>query len=1202
MKVAKMLSRLLVSYRTGTLLFLAAASIAACGCGGAGGSSSAPPPPTIASVTVSPQGINVLPGHTQQFAASVQGTGPLSPSVSWSVNGAVGGNQTLGSMDGTGFYTAPVNSPNPNTVTITATSLSDGSKSGSTKVIVGTTAFHITGVSINPTSVSLSEASTQQFSSAVQGTGTFDSSEIWSAGGVEGGNTLSGTISSGGLYSAPDTISSQSSITIQVASAADRSVTASAVVTVTQGAPFISQIIPSSAGAGDQIQIVGRGFAGITTIYFPGPGGVQLAVPLGNAAGSALQCTVPLSTVSGPVFVQTQQSTGPVLTSNSAAFTRIPHIRIRANRRDLSAGETVQFQSRILGEDLSPSIRWTADVGSITGAGAYTAPSSLTTDSFAVVTACIQTGNVCEKFRLGLHPFRLDPTAPVVAEGQSLQLSGILGNGVLSPVWVLNGPGVISPDGLYAASSLAPDGGSAVITATSGGISETASIGVTGAFPGMVNRVNDYLDLNESFSPFGTSVLSVAASGTRAYALGSAFTSFFSAPSYLWIDIYDLTNPQHPRWVDSIESAEPGNLLTCGHFLYELADESTSLGPLGVISIFDISGQHPILKARNIDPSAVSYISGGCMAVTFPGDVAVPAGSSAKVDVADLSSGSIIHTPYFLPLEQTSLSQLVSATSDGQRLYLFFDSSAGVSQSHLSVFDITKQPPKLLGDLPVAASDFKPRISGHYVTSVPRLRFGTDSTNVYDVTGSAPVLVGGLPMGAFLDAGPTRAVFADGQIGLRVIDVSGSGPALPFSNLFDAELSTQQAAAVSGNLVLSAEGPGGIVIYDTSVPGGPVWQEFFDHSSGLEALAPRDQVATPANLFVAVGQQSAGGLLIYNLQTNPASFTGSFSTGTSIAQGLAISGNTLFLATADDTRILDVSSPASPSQIGVIGIGTTALAVSGNSLFAGTVDNRIVVFDISNVSSPVQKGSIGIPDLSIQIRISGTRMFVADSTAGLLIFDVSSPGTPVLLSSTQPSSNVFGIALDGDLALLAAWEAGIVIVDCTDPAHPAVKGQAKLDTIDPFKTVTAELLNHAAAITLSDGIAFIGVDNFDSQDPPNNGNATIYGFDYRQPDALRLVSLTASGELVRNGIITIATNGSSLFAGGDITVFQMDITRPRNTINLFFLPDSLRPPLNLQGTPATVFPVAHDRPLFRLTNPKSATQAPMAQQMRVIHD
>lgn len=1137
-------------------LILLVFSLTLSSCGGGSSSTSPPPPPgSITSVTVVPASINVLPGNRQQFAVSVQGTGTFSSSVTWSVNGTPGGSQPLGTIDATGLYSAPGASPNPNTVTIAATSSQDVTKSGTASVVVGTAPFHITRVTISPTSVSLATNGTQQFSSSVQGTGTFDSSVIWSAGGIAGGNASFGTISPAGLYTAPGTVSSSATITIQVASTVDPTVIATANATVEQGPPIITQIVPSTASVGDPIQIFGSGFTGTTTIYFPGPNGILIAVPLGNAGGSPLSSAVPLSSVSGPVYVQVQPQGGSVLTSNSVAFTRIPNIRIRANRRDLSSGETVQFQYRILGEDLSQAITWTADVGTITASGAYTAPSNLTTDAFAVVSGCIQASQVCNQFRLGLHPFRLEPAVPIVVGGQSLQLSAILGLSTLSPTWNLTGPGSLSPNGLYTASSLVADGGSANVSASTGGITETASVGVSGAFPGIVNRVNDYIDLAQSLSPFGTSVSEVAVSGNRLYALASGSTSGLAAPIYLWIDVYELTDPQHPVWVDAIESAEPGSLLSCGHFLYELSSNPTTQ----YLATFDLSGPHPVLTTRNVDSAVNTYMNGGCISVTFPAGTSVLAGAAAMVDAANLSSGTAVHTPYSLPLAQAAASQLVSGTSDGARLYLFYDtSSGGSSQSHLSVYDLTKQPPALLGDLVVGSSDFQPRIAGHYLTSTPPIRQGFDSTDVFDVSGSIPISVGTLPMGAFLDAGPSRAVYANEQTGLRVIDVGGSGPLIPFSNLFSGFVTVLQNAAVSGSVVFSAEGNGGIAIYDVSTSGGPIWRGDLPFGSPLVNLAARDQLVTATNLYIAVGQQSQGGLLVYNSGTTPATFSGSFSTGTSVAQALAISGNTLFLGTVNNTYVLDVTNPGNPLQIGVIPVGTASLAVSGNFLFAGTVDNRLVVFDISNAASPVQKGAVAVPALSIQMRTSGTQLFVADSTAGLLIFDISVPATPTLLSSTQPSSNVLGVALDGNLALLAAWEAGVVIVDWSNPAHPVIMGQQKLDTIEPFKTFSSDLLNHAASITLSNGIAFIGVDNFDSASPPDNGNDTIYGFDYRQPGAPRLVSLMAKG-IVSNGVLTIASNASSLFAGGDTALFEMDITKPRNTINLFYLPNSLRP-------------------------------------------
>jgi len=311
-----------------------------------------PPPGSITSVTVTPTNVNVLLGQTQQFTASVQGTGSFSNSVTWSVNDVTGGNSTVGMIDPTGRYTAPLNPPNPNTVTIKATSIAAPARSGSATVIVGSAPFHITGVAISPTSVDLGTAATQQFTATVQGTGAFDASVRWLAGGVVGGDSLHGTITSSGLYTAPEFVSS-SNVTIEAVSAIDPSVKASATVRLSQGAPVINQIIPSSAPVGTQIRIQGHSFSGFTTVHFSGPNDLSLAIPLGNTLGSPTEVTVkvPLATISGPVYLQTQIQGGPLLTSNTVAFTRIPHLRIRANRHDLSSGETTQFQSRILGGD-----------------------------------------------------------------------------------------------------------------------------------------------------------------------------------------------------------------------------------------------------------------------------------------------------------------------------------------------------------------------------------------------------------------------------------------------------------------------------------------------------------------------------------------------------------------------------------------------------------------------------------------------------------------------------------------------------------------------------------------------------------------------------------------------------------------------------------------------------------------------------------
>ena len=100
------------------------------GCGGGGGS---PPTPTPAApppaVTVTPAVANLRLFDRQQFSATVSGTS--STAVLWAVNGVTGGAAATGTISTTGLYTAPNAPPSNSTITITATSQADPTKSGS---------------------------------------------------------------------------------------------------------------------------------------------------------------------------------------------------------------------------------------------------------------------------------------------------------------------------------------------------------------------------------------------------------------------------------------------------------------------------------------------------------------------------------------------------------------------------------------------------------------------------------------------------------------------------------------------------------------------------------------------------------------------------------------------------------------------------------------------------------------------------------------------------------------------------------------------------------------------------------------------------------------------------------------------------------------------------------------------------------------
>lgn len=98
------------------------------------GGGSSPPPPPMVSVSVAAANATPFIGQTDQMTPTVRNATNMA--VTWSLSGTGCSGTTCGSIDANGLYTAPSAVPNPATVTITATSQQDPTKSGSTIVTV----------------------------------------------------------------------------------------------------------------------------------------------------------------------------------------------------------------------------------------------------------------------------------------------------------------------------------------------------------------------------------------------------------------------------------------------------------------------------------------------------------------------------------------------------------------------------------------------------------------------------------------------------------------------------------------------------------------------------------------------------------------------------------------------------------------------------------------------------------------------------------------------------------------------------------------------------------------------------------------------------------------------------------------------------------------------------------------------------------
>lgn len=150
------------------------------------------------SVTVSPKTPSVQVALTQQFTAAVANTS--NTAVTWQVNSVTGGNSTTGTISATGLFTAPATVPASNPVTVKAISVADNTKSDTATVTI-TPAPSIT-VTVTPKRGGLTPGQTMTFTPTV--TGSSNTAVTWEVDTVPGGNGTVGVISTGGVYTAPN--------------------------------------------------------------------------------------------------------------------------------------------------------------------------------------------------------------------------------------------------------------------------------------------------------------------------------------------------------------------------------------------------------------------------------------------------------------------------------------------------------------------------------------------------------------------------------------------------------------------------------------------------------------------------------------------------------------------------------------------------------------------------------------------------------------------------------------------------------------------------------------------------------------------------------------------------------------------------------------------------------------------------------------
>jgi hypothetical protein len=344
-------------------------------------------------VTVSPASVSIFTKGQQQFTASVTGT--FNGIVTWSVSGTGCSGLACGSISASGLYTAPASVPSNPVITVSATSIVDGTRGTATVTIRSAT---IIAVNISPTYATIAVNGQQQFTATV--TGTSNVAVNWSVSGIGCVGASCGTVSSSGLYTAPAAVPTVAIATVTATSVADPTKSASATVVIQSASAINVTISPTSAvvmtGAQQQFTATVTGTTNLAVTWTLSGTGCT-GVTCGTITTTGLY-TAPKALPNPPAVTVTATSVADPARSAVAIVTvqAAPAVTVSPASAQVQTGKQMQFTATVTGTTNTVVI-WSVSgsgcaglsCGTVTSNGLYTAPANVPNPPQVAVTATL---------------------------------------------------------------------------------------------------------------------------------------------------------------------------------------------------------------------------------------------------------------------------------------------------------------------------------------------------------------------------------------------------------------------------------------------------------------------------------------------------------------------------------------------------------------------------------------------------------------------------------------------------------------------------------------------------------------------------------------------------------------------------------------------------------------------------------------------
>jgi hypothetical protein len=328
---------------------------------------------------------------------------------------------------------------------------------------------------------------------------------------------------------------------------------------------------------------------------------------------------------------------------------------------------------------------------------------------------------------------------------------------------------------------------------------------------------------------------------------------------------------------------------------------------------------------------------------------------------------------------------------------------------------------------------------------------------VVDVsTPSSPSLLGWhdsnmpYPTWPGIDVSGNYAFVADSSL-LRIIDVSNpSEPEfISYYNVYGPPLDVE----VSGDNAYVAN-RSGVKILDISGPGDPVEIGYHWTLDKCLDVDIQDTILCAADAF--------NGYHFLNVAdpANPVEFLHYDTPGFVFCA--TFDENYIYIGDGDSMIVYDITDVTTPVQIASMYMpGTTRdIEVSGQYAYVADYEAGVHIFDVSDPDECARVTDFFAGGYPLGLDVVGDYLYVVVSIVygvrDLQIFDVSDPYNPDLLSIMRFGNTPYAIEVIGDYAYIAGMWAGAYVVNISNPTSPTLAGSYETPGIAYELAVTAD--------------------------------------------------------------------------------------------------------------------------------------------------